>query len=420
MSAEETVVVDPKVALPESAAAVLPEVKADFGVDAFFEKIGKAPEAAAPKPVEKPVVVSADDAPPAPKGSIAAQFAAKNKPIAAKPAETVKPVEVAAPVVEPNPEDKLELDAKASTATREHFKTLKSVTKELRASVQQREQELADYKAKLEAASRAPSAAELERLAKLEAENKQFSDELLLTKTEKHPKFIAQFVEPKNQALAAAKELLGEKGSEVSKLLNLPRAELGKAVQELTKDMPDMDRLDVAASVRKAWELEQAGKDALAKAGDTYSSIRTKSAEEQKALFGQRFEKIAPSLAEHLVKLEAPANATPQQRQSVDAYNDAAASIRASAEKAALGAVDDDAVVLHATKSAAYDFHNQVMPRLMQEFSEQQEVIQGLTKELALYRGKNPNKSISPSLADSAPSSKPQSIEELADAHFKS
>lgn len=415
---DESTVVEPVVAnpLPDSVAGALPKVANDYGVDAFF-KDDKSP---APVVAEKPAVVSTDDAPPAPKTSLSAQLAAKNKPKVEAPKAEAPKVEAVIPPVVENPEDKLELDAKASTATREHFKTLKTVTKDLRGSIAAKEAEVAELRAKLEAAAKAPSAAEAAELAKLREESKALSDRLLLIDTQNHPKFKAQFVEPKNAALASAKELLGEKGNDIGKLLNLPRAELGKAVQELTKDMPDMDRLDVAAHVKRAWELEQAGKDALGKAGDTYSAIRSKTVEEQKQLFGSRFDKIAPVLSEHLVKLEIPANATPQQRQEIEAFNAAASNIRASAEKVALGAVDDDAIVSHAAKSAAYDFHiGHVMPRLSQEISEMQEVIAGLTKELSMYRGKNPNRGISASLADSAPSGKPQTIEELADAHFK-
>ncbi len=192
-------------------------------------------------------------------------------------------------------------------------------------------------------------------------------------------------------------------------------------MQELTNGLPDMDRLDIAAHVRKAWELEQAGKEALGKAGDTYSAIRSKTVEEQKASFGTTFDKLVPNLLEHMVKLEVPANATTAQRQEIEAYNNGALKIRETAEKAVLGATDQDSIVQHAAKSAAYDFHiNHAMPRLLGEVSEMQEVIAGLTKELALYRGKNPNRGINASTSESAPAGKAQTIEELADATFGS
>src|SRR6478735_4161419 len=118
---EETIVANPVVAgLPESAAAALPKVSADFDVDKFFP--GEKPkEAAKPveKPAEKPVVVSADDAPPT--QTLAQKLAAKAK---APEAKAEVKVETAPAPVE-NPEDKLELDGKASSATRENFKSLK-------------------------------------------------------------------------------------------------------------------------------------------------------------------------------------------------------------------------------------------------------------------------------------------------------
>lgn len=416
---EETIVADPVVAgLPESTVAALPKVSADFDVDKFFPADKKP--VTTPAVVEKPAVVTADDAPPQ---TLAQKLAAKAKPVE-KPAATPAPeakaeVKSAEPAAVENPEDKMELDNKASSATRENFKTLKTVTKELRSTLSTKDREIAEYRAKLEAASKAPSAVEAAELAKLREESKALSDRLLLIDTKNHPKFKAQYEEPKNAALAAAKELLGEKSAGVSKLLDLPRAELGKALSELTKELPDIDRREATDRIYDAWKLQQAGNEALAKAGETNSAIRTKTVEEQKALFGTRFEKVVPSLAEHLVKLDVPQNATPQQRQSIEEYNNGFAKIRENAEKIALGSIDEDSVVNAAAKASAYDFHiGHVMPRISQEISEMQEVIAGLQKELAMYHGKNPKRDISASVSASAPAGNAKSIEEIADAHF--
>lgn len=421
MPPAETSVADPVVepvpsltAIPESAGIKAPA--SDFGVDAFFpgEKKLEAPATA------KPAAVSGDDAPPAAKTSLAAQVAAKAKPATVvPPAEAKKPEAAPAPAAAEHPEDKLEVDSKSSPATREHFKTLKGVTKTLRGALQAQEAKVSELQSKLEAASKAPSATETAELSRLREEAKQLSDRLLLLDTQNHPKFKAQYEQPKQEALSAAKALLGDKASDAAKLLNLPRAELGKAISDLTKDLPDLDRRDVTDQLYKAWQLEQGGREALAKAGETNSAIRKLTIEEQRAGFGQRWDKIVPSLAENIVKLEVPADATREQRESIERYNEAAAAIRQSAEKVALGAIDEDAIVSHAAKSAAYDFHiGHVMPRIGQEISEMQETIAGLTKELAMYRGKNPKRDIGASLASSEISSKAQSIEELADAAF--
>lgn len=417
-SVEPVVPASPQSALPESTVAALPKVSADFDVDKFFPKEEGKPAVVAPA---KPAVVSADDAPPSAPQTLAAKLAAKAKPAETKAPETkAEKPDTETPAAVEHPEDKMELDAKASVATRENFKNLKGVTKTLRGSLQAQEAKVADLQAKLDAASKAPSAQETAELAKLREEAKALSDRLLLIDTKNHPKFKAQYEEPKAAAINAAKELLGDKASGIPKLLDMPRAELGKALAEMTKDLPDLDRRDVTDSLYKAWQLEQAGKDALSKAGETYGAIRAKSAEEQKAQFSTRFEKIVPSLSEHLVKLDVPANATPQQRQSIEEYNNGVASIRSNAEKLALGTIDEDSIVSASAKAAAYDFHiAQVMPRMAQEFSEMQEVIAGLQKELALYHGKNPKRDIGASLVDSHAPAKAQSIEELADQHFK-
>src|SRR4029077_18319455 len=105
----------------------------------------------------------------------------------------------------------------------------------------------------------------IEEIEGLKAREKAASDRLLVMDLENHPNFKAQYIEPKNAEVARANELLAAHGvkGDITTLLSKPRSELGKAVAEMVKDLPDFDRVEVAESVRKAYGLEQQSKLAL-------------------------------------------------------------------------------------------------------------------------------------------------------------
>lgn len=371
--------------------------------------------------------VSADDGKPAPKG-LAAQIAERNRPKAAelpvKPAEVPpKKTDGAPPPVETLPEDKIRLDDKVSVAARDGFKQLHGITKTLRQQNADREGELARIKVELETARKTPAATDQAEVAKLREEHKKLSDELLVTRLERHPAFQAQYVAPKQQALEAAQELLGEKGKDLESLLAKPRSELGKAVQELTKDLPDLDRLDAAAHIKRAWELEQGGKQAMAQARQTQDGIQAKTGEQHAQIFKNRFAAMAPSAAEHMVRLEAAEGASAEERQSVEAYNSAMQGIEAEAQKIALGTSDPAAVVDHSIKSALYDFHiRHALPRIGAEFEQMQQIIAAQKKEIEGFRSRSPNREFSGAPAGAgggAPAPKFDSYEQMAE-HFAS
>ncbi len=409
-------------AVPESAG-VKP---VDFNslAESFQKAETKAPVQVV-QPKENKPVVNADDAAPAlPKG-LASRIAEKNKPkVEATPDATQDAKKTdAAPAPEPLPEDKIKLDeGKTSVAARDGFKQLHGITKSLRQQIAEQTAEVARAKEELDAARKTPAAVDQTEIARLREEHKKLSDELMVTRLERHPSFQTQFVAPKNQALASAKELLGEKVKEgdLEALLSKPRTELGKAVQEITKDLPDMDRLDAVAHIKRAWELEQGGRSAMQQARATYEGIQGKSTEQNTQLFKTTFAEMAPSVGEHMVRLEVPADATLEERQSIDSYNGAMQSIEAEAQKIALETSDPKAVVGHSIKSALYDFHiRHALPRLGQEFEQMSQIISAQQKELAGYRSRNPNREISASPQVDSKSNAPKfdSYEQMAE-HF--
>lgn len=416
--------------LPESVRAAAPKQNLEAEVDKFFQKT-----AATTPPPAKPAAPKEPGVKP-PTETVADKLAARAakpkvpaenqepKPSEAAAKPEAKPTETPAPEAKKNPEDELELDQKASTAARENFSKLRNITKGVRDQLISRDRELTDLKAKLEAASKAPTSEQLKKLEQLEKEHKALSDRLLLIDTQNHPQFKAQYIAPRDAALTSAKELLEANGvanADLNKLLALPRGELGKAVGELVKSLPDLDRSDVSQAVLNAWKLNQAGQDALRNAGDTYQGIRQKTVEQQKQMFNSQFDAITKG--HQVAKLEIPVDASAEVRAEYEAFNADADALRANAEKIALEPTTEESIVERSMKVAAYDFHlKHVQPKLLSAINERNEVIARLTRELDGYRARNPNRQIAPIPGGSHEAAAPQadSIEAVADRIFKS
>ncbi len=135
-----------------------------------------------------------------------------------------------------------------------------------------------------------------EEVERLKAEHKAFSDEIAVTRLEAHPDFRRQYVEPKVAELARARDLLeahGVKDKAVERLLSLPRAELGKAVAEIVKDIPAFDQVEVSDALRKAYALEQGGQQALAKSKDVLKQIQQNSAARAKQAFDSKWAPVS-------------------------------------------------------------------------------------------------------------------------------
>lgn len=414
-------------ALPESVRAVVPKQDYAATVDQFFKEPAKAPapppaapKAEAPKPPAEPAVKPKTQsvADKLAERAAAPKVKAEDPPAAPK-AEAPK---ADAPPPEKSPEDEVEIDARAANSTKESFLKLKTITKGVRDQLIAKDREAHDLREKLAAAAIAPTTQQLAELERLKAEHKALSDRMLVIDTENHPAFKQQYVEPRNQAIAAAKELLEAneiKDADLAKLINLPRGELGRAVGELTKNLPDLDRAEVAQNVLQAWKLNEAGRAALKSASSTYQGIRQKTEAEQHQLFASRWTTTAGAGP---VKLEIAADATPEQRAEFEAFNTDVEAIRTRAEQIALAPLSEEQVADHAIKSSAYDFHlKHVQPQLLKAITERNETIAELTRQLENYRSRNPNRDIAPTPAGSAEPAKGAgagSIEELANSMY--
>lgn len=404
MPAEPEVIVTPP-AEPKLDAR-LPEsfgVKTDGGmkadIDKFFDDDAQAAKAdVQPKLEVKPEPEAKIEPQP---GSLAAKLAAKSAP-----APKLEPV------LAPMPEDpvaKLEAEMRAHNPKWkpaqgwDALKTTLKAADEKRAAV---EKELEATKARL--ASPILAGMTAEEVESLKAREKSASDRLMVVDLESHPAFRAQYVEPKNAEIAKANELLSVHGikADAAALLAKPRAELGKAVSELIKDVPEYDRVEIAEAIRKAHTLDQSARSALSQSKELQKGLQAKTVERQRNAFNSRWAPVSAALGEHIVELDVPANATPEQRADIEGYNADFKGLRAKAEAIALSPISEEGIAESAMKAAAYDFHIQkAMPRIIREYEEVVTLNRQLATELAALKGRNPNHGIkgSPGQSEAEP-----------------
>ncbi len=240
--------------LPEGTK-VVNTMQAD--IDKFFDEPTPSPAAALPAVVP----VAAPAAPAV--GSVAARLAAKAKPASAIPPV---PAPAGAPAAD-DPVATIEAEMRAHNRNWKPAEGWEKLKTTLRTESERRtalERELSETKTKI-AATPIVAGMTADEIEQLKSREKSASDRLMVMDLENHPSFKAQFVEPKNLAIASAQELLAANGVKVDvhTLLMKPRAELGKAVVEAIKDLPEFDRVEVAEHIRKAYAIDQAAKGAL-------------------------------------------------------------------------------------------------------------------------------------------------------------
>lgn len=390
----------------------------NYSADDFFKdtKPGSLPAVGDVKPpiIEKkevaaPVIVVDEPTP----GSLASKLANRGKP----PVEVKPPVSEKPPVVDEDPAEKIEAQMRAHNKAwkpANGWNEIKASWKADRDAKLTLQNELAQEK-KLRATSPVAGKYTEDQLTKMEAEHKALSDRLMVMDLENHPKFQNEFIAPKNAELSKAKDLLAAHGitADVASILSKPRAELGKAVQELIKDLPDYDRVEVAQSIRNAWDIDQKGKHAVANSRDIMRSIQAQTADKQKAAFNNRWAPVSAAIGEHVVELEAAETASAEERAEVEQYNNEFRNLRASAEKIAFSPTSEEGIADNAIKAAAYDFHiKHAQPRLLKEYESLLGEYRKATKELQAIRSRNPNHRIS-SPPRSADTGGPKRVEDM-------
>lgn len=352
-----------------------------------------------------------DDAPPVEEKVIAPKVEPK-APVVVAPAKTLgermlekknppAPPKVDAPP--PPPADPVtEIEAKMRTANKNWkpsagWDELKTVNKTLAEKAAAAEARAAELTTKAEAANKL-SGFVPEEIEKLRNEHKEMSDVVLVHRLESHPKFKAEFVLPQREALTRASELLSAHGVDAKNLESLmakPRNELGKAVQELVQSIPAFDQTEVSESIRRAYDIEQRKRGALAHSKEVLGGIQEQSQARSKQAFESKWAPVLAALNDHMVALEPTQDATPEQRAECEAYNASMRGIRQNAEKIAFGSNSEESVAEAAMKAAAYDHHiAHVQPRLAKEIGELITLNRSLVGELEAMKSRNPNRMV--------------------------
>lgn len=385
--------------LPESFNLPPDTLKAD--IDKYFTGKEGEPVKLEKVPLEQSTVEPAKETTVEPAESVKQQGLADKLTAKNKPAPTPEPKKEEV-VTQPATDPIEQLETKMRTANKnwkpsQGWDELKNYNRKLaeeKAALAKKAEEL-ETKVKT-----APVAGTLtsDDLKKLQDEHKALSDRLYLVDLENHPQFQSQYITPKQQALASAKELLdahGVKAGDLASLLSKPRGELSKAIAEMTKEIPDFDRLEVAGALRKAYDFDQQGKAALSQSRQVLDGFKQKTVEQQRAAFNKTWAPAAAMLGENLVRLEAPDTATAQEKMEIEAYNNGMKQIQSTAEKIAFETHSEEAIAQAAIKAAAYDFHIQhAQPRILKEYEAMVKDNAALRDELKALRSRNPNHGI--------------------------
>jgi len=238
-----------------------------------------------------------------------------------------------------------------------------------------------------------------------------------------HPDFARQYVAPKQQAIAAAKEVLdyNSKGDvNLEGLLSLPLKEFNAKVAEVTKDMNSMDSTTVQTSLRSAYTTNQAGRAALSKAGELAQQLVQKDASVGKHAFEQIWTELE-SGTQVLQPVELPADLTAEERTLFEARNAAVLNLRANAERNVFGNMSTADVAKMGTKAALSDFFlGHEVPRIVAAYNHMHAQYQSVLAENAAMKksrspgsvtGDMPAAVTKPNATGS--SGKPQALEDL-------
>lgn len=350
----------------------------------------KPPEGAKPVDVPPPIVKKDD---------VSSKLADSFLPEAARSREPVK-IELAHPVSTPESTasgddidaaireiESIEPHIKSSPERVQQFKTLRTKSAQVARDLAQK-LEIAT-KRETELREKLNAAPESEDMARIRSEHEAMSKRLMVLDLQSHPKFSQEFIQPRDSALAAAAELLP--GANVAALLNLPRAEFGKAVSEAASKLSAFDQTDFASHMRTAYQLKQRGEQAMGKASEINQALRQQTVNGHKQAFDGTFAKTIGSMV-GVKELTVPADATPEQRAEADAFNAGFRNIRSAAEQIALGTSDPEGIARASIKAATYEWQvKSVLPLMAKTIKQKEARVAELEGQIAAIKSRNPN-----------------------------
>jgi hypothetical protein len=326
-----------------------------------------------------------------------------------KPAATVEPAKGADDLPD-------ELPPETPEPTKVNWKKAREVERKLRTDLTAKAKELEDFRAQA-AVTRQAAPAEAAELERLKTEHQALLDRVAVIDLQSHPDFKRQYVTPKQEAIKAAKEVLeynGQDKADLDGLLSLPLKEFNAKVAEATKELNSMDATTVQTSLRSAYTLNNAGKQALSKAGELGQQLVQADAAKAKQTFEKVWEKIDVA-KEVLVPVDAPDDATPEEKQAFEARNQALVQLRATAERNAFGRIDHEGAAVLAAKAAVSDFFlGHEVPRIAAAYNRMAARALAAENELAaIKQSRSPGAVVTPAGATAGQGGKPKSEEAI-------
>lgn len=386
----------------------------------------KAQEASLPSAVKKSPV-QPPQKPPAPKSmeqglrelgaslldgpTEAASEPAKAPETPEKAPDTPK-AEKPAPVAEKSPYAGMELPENATAKEQANFRKMKETYEAEWQKAQNDRVAVDTLKKELETYKKA-TPADTQEAQRLRDELKQVQDRLAVHELSQHPDFQKQYTQPKQKALALADELAKDyqvpNAGELKNLLELPRPEFAKRLDEMAKDMPGFDKNKFFNSMDEARRLQTDEKGALSQATQLRANLQAKAAQEAR----NAFEASKQDFTSKVPELTIPEGADDEMVQDIRSFNQARAEALQEAEQATFGQMNErqvaDAMVLAANYKV---LAKHLIPNLTKQRAKLEKLVADQHAELTAIKGKKNPGSFTGAAPAEAP--RPRSLEELA------
>lgn len=311
------------------------------------------------------------------------------QPASAEPAKAVE-------------EEEADMPKGMSQKGQEGWKALKAENRRLKDEGESRTRQYADVMAAFD--KRGLKLTEVERFLE---EHQTMSERLMALDLKSHPAYQRDFNQPREAAVAEMKEALRANDIEESfadKILAADGKQLRELVDKTASNMSDLDKSIFVNAVRKVMDLRKAEGEAERKAGSLVAALRQRTEQTQRETFEREFSRLSGG-QDMLQPLEVLADAKPEQRQQIEAYNASVKMLRANAERLALGPASVEQVASASIKAAAFDHVIQhALPRIEQEYSDLMTRYAQLAQENQRLRAARPNAGNSPSVTDDSTS----------------
>lgn len=207
--------------------------------------------------------------------------------------------------------------AKREAKLNEEIKTQSARVKELEAKT-------VEYETKLKATPEVDPEIQT-KLQRLEAQNKELTDKIIVLDVTAHPDFVSHYTNRVNEAKDDAKSILGqEKGEAFVKLLDLPEGEWKNLqMEEFYAGLNEVEKSEIGTVRKELRLIERDRKKDIADAESKKAKILTEGATKAKATAEQNKKMMVETFNAVTKAVQNPENGNPmfQTREDDDAWN---------------------------------------------------------------------------------------------------